>query len=161
MSWCSRPRAWAPAALLLACTPGRAFAQLGWHETQLWGVAVDSRPAVAAGGLGFFWRDAGRTRIGGVAAFGSDENSNAAVRAEATWHFLLDPGRRSGFGLYGGGGLAVSVVRGDRVRPWVEAMLGAEAGPAAPAGMFVEAGFGGGARLAVGIRLRKQNAPGR
>ncbi len=148
-----------PAVLLIAAAPPAA-AQ-GWHETQLWGVALASRPAVYALGLGRAWRDAARTRVGVALAAGATEQGAAALRAEATWHFLLDPGRARGLSVYGGGGLALTAVQDGAVRPFIEAVLGMETGPASRAGFFLEAGFGGGARFAVGIRWRKQNAPSR
>ena len=148
-----------PAVLLLA--GARSAAAQGWHETQLWGVALASRPAVYALGLGTFWRDAGRTRIGVAVAGGSTEHGTAAGRLEATWHFLLDPGRVRGFAVYGGGGLALTAIQDSTVRPFVEAVLGVETSPAARASFFLEVGFGGGARAAMGLRWRKQNAPGR
>jgi hypothetical protein len=148
-----------PAVFLLAAA--RPVAAQGWHETQVWGVALASRPAVYALGLGAAWRDAGRTRIGIALAGGATEHGTAAARAEATWHFLLDPGRARGLAVYGGGGLALTAVQDSTVRPFVEAVLGVETGPASRAGFFLEAGFGGGARLAMGFRWRKQNAPGR
>ena len=148
-----------PAVLLLAGAKP-ATAQ-GWRETQLWGVALASRPAVYALGLGTAWRDAGRTRIGIALAAGATEHGAAAARVEAIWHFLLDPGRTHGLGIYGGGGLALTAVQDSTVRPFVEALLGVETGPASRASFFIEAGFGGGARAAMGVRWRKQNAPGR
>ena len=159
MSWRSRPDAWVPAVLLLAAAPP-AVAQ-GWHETQLVGIALAARPAVYAGGLGLSWRDDGRTRIGLVLAGGATAAGTPALRAEATWHFLLDPGRGRGLAIYGGGGLALTAVRDSTVRPFLEAVLGIETAPAARASVFLEGGFGGGARLAAGLRWRKRNAPGR
>jgi hypothetical protein len=156
MTWISRPRAWIrPLLLGLALWPARAAAQ-GWRETQVWGVAVASQPAVFAGGLGFAVRDRGRTRIGGALAAGATEDGLAAGRAEVTWHFLLDPARRKGLGVYAGGGLALSLIEQGHVRPWVQAALGVETAPATRRSFFLEAGFGGGARLAMGLRFRSQ-----
>ena len=159
MSWISRRSAWGAAALALGAVPP-ASAQT-WRETQLWTVVVASRPAVALAGVGLAWRDQGRTRVGGALAAGTAADGGWAGRAEVTWHFLLDPGRQGGGGLYGGGGAAVSVRSHARVRPWVQLVLGFESSPAGPAGAFVEAGVGGGVRIAAGVRFRKRNAPGR
>ena len=148
-----------PAVMLMAAAPATARAQ-GWHETQLWGVALASRPAVFAAGLGMSWRDAGRTRIAGAVAAGASDDGRAALRAEATWHFLLDPARVRGLGLYGGGGVALTAIQGATARAFVQAAVGVETGPGAHVGWFLEAGFGGGARIATGIRWRKHNAPG-
>lgn len=159
MSWISRRSAWGAAALALGVS-ARARAQ-GWRETQLWTVVVASRPAVALAGVALAWREEGRTRIGGAVAAGAAADGGWAARAEATWHFLLDPGRLTGGGLYGGGGAALSVHSHARVRPWVQLVLGFESAPAGASGVFVEAGVGGGARVAAGVRLRKRSAPGR
>jgi len=139
--------------LALAVLPGRAAAQ-GWREVQVWGVAVGSDPAVAAGGLGFALRDGGRTRIGAALAGGTSDGGRAAGRIEVAWHFLLDPSRRSGLAVYGGGGLAVSLIERDQLRPWVLMVLGVETSPASKHGFFVEAGLGGGVRAALGLRFR-------
>jgi hypothetical protein len=160
MSWTSRPRAWTLAALALASAPAAARAQ-GWHERQLWAAALGSRPAVYGAGFGLAWRDVGRTRVGAALLAGATGEGRGAARLEATWHFQLDPARQHGFAVYGGGGLALAWVDGGTVTPWVQAVLGAETGPAARTGFFVEAGFGGGARLAAGVRWRKHNAPNR
>jgi hypothetical protein len=159
MSWISRRSAWG-AALLALGVPSLAAAQ-GWRETQLFSALVASKPATLLGGVGLAWRDQGRTRIGGALAAGTTAQGGWAGRAEVAWHFLLDPGRRQGGGLYGGGGAALTVRSGGRVRPWVQLVLGFESAPAGPNGVFVEAGVGGGVRIAAGVRLRKQNAPGR
>jgi hypothetical protein len=132
-----------------------------WRETQLWAAVVDARPTVAVAGFGLARRDEGRTRIGAALAAGAAADGSWAGRAELTWHFLLDPGRREGGGLYGGAGAALSVRSHARVRPWIQLLLGFEASPAGPSGVFVEAGVGGGVRVAAGVRLRKRNAPGR
>ena len=154
MTWFSRPRAWIlPTLAGLALVPGRAAAQ-GWREVQVWGVALASQPAVFAGGLGFASRDAGRTRISAALAAGAGDDGRAAGRLEVAWHFLLDPARRKGLGIYGGAGVAVSVIERGNLRPWVLLVLGAETSPGAKHGVFVEAGLGGGARVAAGLRFR-------
>lgn len=161
MSWRSRPRAWI-VAVAGACGATRAApaqAPPGWREAQLWGVAAFSRPAIYAGGFGLAWRDGLRTRVGIALAGGADQSGAAAGRGELVYHFLLDPTRAVGNGVYLGGGLAVDATRGSHPRPFVEFVVGAENQPAGRRGTFVEAGFGGGARVALGIRWRKRNAP--
>jgi len=159
MSWRSRPDAWslALAAALLMAGPRTARAQ-GWRETQLWAVGLTSRPAVVAAGLGFAARDAGRTRLGFALAAGTAEGGRAAGRAEVAWHFLLDPGRRHGLSVYGGGGAALTVVEHARVRPFVLVVLGIETAPTARTGLFVESGLGGGVRIAAGLRWRHRRS---
>jgi hypothetical protein len=140
---------------LAALAPRCALAQ-GWRETQLWSVATMSRPAVMAAGFGLAWRDAGRTRIGVALAAGAADGGRAAGRGEIAWHFLLDPARRSGLSVYSGGGLAVTAVRAATVRPFIQAVIGVETSPAAAHGFFIEAGFGGAARVAAGWRWRSR-----
>ncbi len=73
-------------------------------------------------------------------------------RAELAGHFLLNPLDRQGWGIYGGGGLAVEQ-RGN-TRGFVELLLGAESRPGSSHGWVIEAGLGGGVRLALGWRTR-------
>lgn len=162
MSCGSRPEVWTLALSLTVTLAAPASAQ-GWHETQLWAVALTSRPPVYAAGLGLAWRDAGRTRIGVAVAGGVAEGSRAAGRAELAWHFLLDPGKRAGMSVYGGGGVALTLVQAARMRPFLQVLLGVESAPAGRHGWFLEGGFGGGARVATGLRFRTRhtNAPSR
>ena len=148
------------AAALTALAASSARAQNPWRETGLWGAALFSRPAFYGGGLSLAWRDAGRTRLGIAAAAGGEEHAGVAGRIEATWNFLLDPWKRGGNGLYAGGGLALAVAHDGRVHPAVEALLGIESNPAGRRGEFIEAGFGRGARIAIGIRWRTPRGAG-
>jgi len=75
------------------------------------------------------------------------------VAGELLVHFLLNPTRRTGAGVYGAGGVAV--VGGPVDQGYVVVTLGVESRPGAPSGWFVEAGVGGGARLAMGYRWRR------
>jgi hypothetical protein len=162
MSWSSRRSAWALAALLALLPSGRAVAQVPRREIQVMVAGLASEPAVGLAGLGLNWREGrGRSRAGLALLGGAAEDGRAAARAELVWHFQLDPARQRGWGLYGGGGIAATVVEDDRVRPWIQAVVGAESRPGGRGGLFVETGFGGGFRLAAGWRWRKQNAPGR
>lgn len=158
MSCGSRPEVWI--AAVIAAAPLRAAAAQavppGWRETQLFAAVVASRPAVATAGLGLAHRDAGRTRVGAAIAAGVADGGAPAGRIELSYHFLLDPAKRAGLAIYGGGGVAVTMVRGDHARPWLQAVLGAETTPAAAHSWFFEAGFGGGARVATGLRWRKR-----
>jgi len=158
MSCISRPSAWASLLIALSASPLRAQ---GWREAQVWGVAVASDPAAYAGGIGLSLRDARRTRVAVALATGVSNDGDAGGRFEAAWSFLLDPARVRGAALYGGGGLALSIREHDRLRPWLLLHVGMEWNPAGARGLFVEAGAGGGARFAAGIRMRKRNAPAR
>jgi hypothetical protein len=118
------------------------------------GAALGSKPAFLGAGAGVSWRDAGRTRLGAAALAGLLDNGEAAGRLEFAWHFMLDPGRRSGSAVYGGGGLALASGPGGRVAARLQLTLGAEQAPAARSGWFFELGLGGGVRAAAGVRWR-------
>ena len=114
------------------------------------GTAAD--PAVAVGGVYGAIRTSHRTRVSvGLGAGVSD--GDAAVRGELLVHFLLNPARRTGAGVYGAGGIAVA--EGPVDQGYVVVTLGIEGRPGARSGWFVEGGVGGGARLALGYRWRR------
>ncbi len=92
-----------------------------------------------------------RTRVNLAAALGG-RAGGVGARAELTGHFLLNPGLLHGVGMYGGGGLAVE--QQNATRGYLELIVGAETNPGASHGWIVEAGLGGGVRLAVGWRTR-------
>lgn len=159
MSWRSRPNAWAVGLLVGLAAPGRVAAQ-GWREVQIGGVGAFAKPEFAGVGAGTSWRDRRRSRLGFTAFVGSADGE-VAGRGELAFHFLLDPAQREGGAVYGGSGIAVAVARDGGLRPFVLVVVGAENAPGGRRGSFVEFGFGGGVRLAVGMRWRKQNAPSR
>jgi len=156
MSWC-----WRRSALLLPAlafvAPARAQSL---SELQLWGTAVASKPAFYGAGLGLGWRDEQRDRFAPAVAVGGFGDGRVGVRADLSYQFLLDPAKRVGSAVYGGGGLT-AVVRRGRVVPYVLLVLGIENAPGGSGGSFLEIGVGGGARVAIGYRWRKHNAPGR
>ena len=156
MSWSSRGSRLA-AAVLLAAGPLRA--QAG-REVQFQALGVASRPAFGGAGLGFAWRDEDRGRWLGALSLGAVKGGAFAARADLAWHFLLDPAKRRGTGIYGGVGLTAQAA-GSRVTPYALVVLGAERDPGGAGGSFVEAGVGGGVRVTLGYRWRKRNAPGR
>jgi len=162
MSSSSRRRAWGLAVVCIALPFASVRAQLPRREYQVMAAVLASDPAVGLAGLGVNRRDArGRSRTGLALLAGADDEGRAAGRGELVWHFQLDPARRHGWGIYGGGGVAASIVENGHVRPWVQGVVGAESSPGGTGGLFLEAGFGGGFRLATGWRWRRQNAPGR
>jgi len=156
MSWCWRRSA----PLLLAglfAAPARAQSL---REAQLWGMAAFSRPAFYGAGFGLGWRDELRDRFAPAIALGAFGDGRFGARADLAYQFLLDPAKASGTAVYGGGGVT-AVVRGGHVSPYLLLVLGLEGAPGGRGGMFMEMGVGGGARLAIGYRWRKQSAPGR
>jgi len=141
------------AGLVGAGAPARAQ---GLRETSLWATVVFARPTFAGGGLGLAWRDRGRTRLAIGAAAGGEDGAGVAGRLEGMWHFLLDPGRRTGNAVYGGAGVALALSGDGRAYPAVQLVLGAENAPASRRGSFVEIGVGRGVRVAAGMRWRSR-----
>ncbi len=149
-SWAAAARALG--ALLAAATAGSPATAQQVIELGITGIATASDPAlVVAGGYGAI-RTSQRTRIS-VAAGAGVSDGDAAWRGELLAYFLLNPTRRRGAGVYGAGGVAV--VGGPVDQGYLVLALGLEARPGGRAGWFVEAGVGGGARLAAGFRWRR------
>ena len=138
----------AAAVALAAPSPVAAqrIAELGVQATAL---AAD--PGSAVGGVYGALRTSLRTRISVAAAVGGSEGETV-VRGELLAHFLLNPTRRRGVAPYVAGGVAV--VGGQAEEGYLVLTLGLESRPGAPSGWVVEAGVGGGARVAVGFRHR-------
>ena len=146
----ARPGAVALAALALACGGQEAVAQRG-REVGAGVVATASDPALGVATVSGALRTSRRMRVSATVGAGVSDG-RAAWRGELLAHFLLSPGRLRGPGLYGAGGVAV--VGGPVEQGYLVVTLGLEDRPAARAGWFVEAGVGGGARLAAGYRWR-------
>jgi hypothetical protein len=144
---------WASPAVLLAAlvATARPGAAQQVKELGLEGIVTASDPALVVGGVYGALRTSLRTRISAAAALGASDGETA-WRGELLAHFLLSPTRRQGVGLYGAGGVAV--VGGRVEQGYLIVTLGLESRPGMPSGWFVEAGVGGGARLAGGYRWR-------
>jgi hypothetical protein len=142
---------WAAALLLVA--PPLAAQQV--REIGLQATITASDPALVIGGVYAALRTSLRTRVS-VAAGAGAGGGDAAWRGELLAHFLLNPDRQRGAGVYGAGGLAV--VGGPVDQGYLVLTLGLEAGPGGRSGWFVEGGVGGGVRLAAGYRWRKRPA---
>jgi hypothetical protein len=138
----------------LAGVPAEAQ-QAGELGIQVIGTASD--PALAAAGLYAGWRASSRLRVSAGAVLGGADG-RTAWRGELLAHFLLAPAARRGIAGYGAGGVAV--VGGPVDEGYLVLTLGAETRPGAATGWFLEAGVGGGARLAVGFRRRWFGGPG-
>ena len=156
--WASR---WAAAralgGLLAVAWAGTPAAAQQVMEFGVTGIATGSDPALAVvGGYGGI-RTSRRTRLAASLGVGRSDG-RGAWRGELTAHFLLNPTRRQGVGAYGAGGVAV--VGGPLEQGYLVLALGLEARPGARAGWFVEAGVGGGVRLALGFRWRRWLAGG-
>jgi len=137
-------------ALLVGVAPSAAAQRVMELGVEAIGTAAD--PAVAVGGVYGAIRTSQRTRLSAALAAGVSDGE-AAFRGELLAHFLLNPTRLTGAGVYGAGGVAVA--EGPVDQGYVVVTLGIESRPGARSGWFVEAGVGGGARLAVGYRWRR------
>jgi hypothetical protein len=132
---------------LVAPASAQRVTELG---VQAIGTAAD--PAVVVAGVYGAIRTSHRTRISAALGAGVSDG-DGAFRGELLAHFLLNPMRRTGAGVYGAGGIALA--EGPVDQGYVVVTLGIEGRPGAPSGWFIEAGVGGGARLAVGYRWRR------
>jgi hypothetical protein len=120
-------------------------------ELGLMGVALIGQRELAAGGLTGGWRPGGGVRLQLGALVGAREGGSGG-RAELACHLLLAPARVAGLGVYALGGIAATV--GGPARADLVLGLGVETGPAARWGVALEAGVGGGVRLALALRRR-------
>ncbi len=127
-------------------------------ELGVTGVAAWADPAWTGGGLSLGIRPGGRVRV--VLAALAGDAAGATGRGELTGQYLLWPGRLTGAGAYALGGVAGQV--GGRGAGYVVLGLGLEGRPGARTGWHLEAGIGGGARVAVGWRWRwlRPSGPG-
>jgi hypothetical protein len=139
-------------ALIWAIGLPRLGAAQQVREIGIHAVATSSNPALLVGGPYAGLRISARTRVSATFGIGVSDDE-FAWRGEALGHFLLSPAKRSGWGAYLAGGLAV--VGGPVDRGYLVVTLGAEERPGGRSGWFAEAGVGGGVRLAAGYRWRK------
>jgi len=123
------------------------------RELGLETVVTASEPAFYTAGVTATVRPSARARIGFYAGGGVDGDGNGAGRAELLGQFLLSP-RSARPGWYAGGGLA-GVFASGADNGYLVLMVGVESRPGGRGGWFVEAGVGGGARIAAGYRWRK------
>ncbi|MGH7528322.1 MAG: hypothetical protein ACREMX_16635 [Gemmatimonadales bacterium] len=135
-------------AALAAAPPlaGQEVRELGIQAT-----LTASDPVLGVAGLYGALRPSQRTRISAAAGAGGSDGE-AAWRGELLLHFLLNPAAQGRPGAYLAGGIAA--VGGPVERGYLVVTLGFEANPGSASGWFVEAGVGGGARLAGGYRWR-------
>lgn len=137
----------------MGARPGLGLAQQEreWRVQALGTVARASESFVGAG-VGLVLRNRTRTGVGVNAAVGV-RDGNLAGRGEALLSFSLDPFRERGVAPYLAGGVAVV---GDRVgtEEYLVAVLGLSINPGRATGWFVEAGVGGGVRVAAGFAVR-------
>lgn len=125
--------------------------QREWRAQALGTVSRAPETFIGAG-VGLVLRGPTGTGVGVGAALGA-RDGKLAGRGEAMLSFSLDPLRERGVAPYLAGGVAVV---GDRVGTgeYLIAVLGVSVGPGRKTGWFVEAGVGGGLRLAAGFAFR-------
>ena len=139
---------WIAISLLLVA-PTRVLGQ--GRELGVTAIGTLSDPALAVGSGYAALRTSGRTRVSG--SFGAGmAGDEFAWRGELLGHFLFSPEdpRKSGFYFAGG----IATVGGPFRRGYLVLTLGLEARPRGGSGWAVEAGVGGGFRLAAGYRWR-------
>jgi hypothetical protein len=127
--------------------PAQQVLELGVHA-----VVTASDPLFGGGGLYGACRVSDRTRIA-VTLSGGAVGGDVGMRAEALGHFLLNPKKGHGVGLYALGGAAF-VANGSE-EGYLVLGIGVEARPGRRSGWALEAGVGGGLRIAAGYRWRR------
>lgn len=136
----------------------RAQEPLG-HEVGIGAIGTVASRSFIGGGVSFGLRPGGRVRVVAQVAPGVRSDGVFAVRGELLTHFMLAPGRARGVGFYGIGGIAG--ITGGGSGGYLVLGVGLESNPAGASGWLLEAGVGGGARLAVGWRHRSLHWPRR
>ena len=142
-------------SVLLGMLPAGSAAQ---RRLTAWEAGVGGQAALAAAdfygaSLGVAHRPGGQVRLAVTLAPGVLED-RAALRAEATGHFVVTPWARGGVGPYAGLGVAWQGAEGVRGAVYLTALVGVEAAPGRRFGWYAETGVGGGARFALGVRWR-------
>lgn len=141
-----------PLAATLATVGVRGAAAQRGRELGVLGIATASDPVLAGAGPYAALRTSARTRVATALALGASDRA-VAWRGELVAHFLLDPLTTTGSGFYLGAGAAL--VGGPVERGYLVLLVGLEGRPGGRSGWAVEAGVGGGARLAAGYRWRR------
>ena len=125
-------------------------------EVGIQGLTLLQRPEWWGGALAGAYRPGGKARISLTLGAGRT-GGRWSGRGELLAHLLLAPARQSGVGVYGFGGIAGAA--GPRDQGFLVLGLGVERAPARYSGWMLEAGVGGGLRLAAGWRWRKFRSP--
>jgi hypothetical protein len=140
-------------AALVALPPARLAAQRGF-DLQVQGLGLAGAATFLGAGAGAGLRAGLGSRLSLAASGGWLEDAGGAARMEAlfTYH-LFTPGRPRP-APYAGAGVGVTASDGGATGQLV-VVLGLETGAQRGAGWFVEAGVGGGVRVALGYRLTR------
>jgi hypothetical protein len=142
-------------ATLCAALAGRLLVAQQTVEYGLHAVATFATPDLVAGGGYAAVRSGERARLALTLAAGTADG-DVAFRGELLGHFLLSPRATHGVGFYALGGAAVADVEstGD-TQGYMVLGIGVESHPGARRGWALEAGIGGGFRIAAGYRWRR------
>ena len=140
---------------LCVALAGRPLAAQRPVEYGVHAVATFATPDLVAGGAYAAVRPGERARLAFTLAAGTADG-DLALRGELLAHFLLSPRGKHGVGFYALGGAAVADYQstGD-TQGYMVLGLGLEARPGARDGWALEAGIGGGLRIAAGYRWRR------
>lgn len=154
--WASQPgrSVWWLAAAFLMNSTSAAVAQRATpirRELGLQVLATIADPVLAGAGLYAAIRPGGNARVA-LTLTAAERDRQLAGRGELLAHFLLNPNRTRGVGIYGLGGVAALVQH--RTRGYLVLGVGLETAPGRRSGWAVEAGAGGGVRLTAGWRAR-------
>jgi hypothetical protein len=151
-------RAVVPSALLLAALGAARLQGQQRVRVQPEG-RVDvlaARRTAVHGGIGVNLPAGRSVRLELVSAVGASTvggNTGFSTRLEGVARYLLDPDFVSRWGAYGGGGLGARYDRGAGWRGVLIALIGLEGPRWGGVVPFVEAGYGGGARVGAGVRM--------
>lgn len=138
-------------ALTMATVSATASAQQV-RELGIQATVTASDPVAGIAGVYGALRSSPRTRVSLAAGAGAS-GGETAWRGELLVHLLSNPRADRGIGVYGAGGVALA--GGDGERGYLVLTLGLEAAPGRGSGWFLEAGVGGGVRIAAGLRWRR------
>jgi hypothetical protein len=134
-----------------ALTAAQAGAAQRIHELGIETIVTSSDPVLAVLAPFAALRTSGRSRVSAAVGAGVSDG-DLAWRAELLGHFLFSPHKRRSSGFYLAGGVAAA--GGPVSRGYLVLVLGLENRPRGRSGWALEAGIGGGIRVAIGYRWR-------
>jgi hypothetical protein len=129
-----------------------ARAQIPQPSLAVTAMAVASDPWFGGAGLALTHPGSGFLRLRSVGVVGR-AGSELLSRGELVVELMLDP-RSRGWTPVAGGGVAALLGSGGNLQGRLVILVGVEQRPAAPRGWRLEAGLGGGVRLAAGYRFQ-------
>ncbi len=143
-----------PSLLFLVSVLASQSQQLTATELSLGTAAVIAHHTFVGAELGLARRPNGDSRVA-LALAGGTLDGRLAARAQLTLQLLLNSAARKGPGFYAGVGGAATARRHAPSHGFLAVLLGCEVAPGRRRGAYVELGFAGGVRAAVGWRIRR------